>query len=594
MSKKRLDLQLVGKDRDEVLTPTDVISRGVTVPDELMQKVLSAAETKEKERAEKSGMGGNFMIRVAAVAAVLLAVVTFTPVRGYVAAAAEYVRSWADDLSSVKLKKTKNGFTVHILRTRVANDYLYVALDSRWEGYEYLVSDLMLSGEVYDNNGSKLTFTNDDVCDWLTIGDEIEELWKEDGTFNFKEFDNPWYAEIYIPGLMELMDSYDKTYTCQLHVSATSGHYDYDEEKNDWFWVLSDISDTLDFKFKIDRVESVITAKTYDLDYSCIFDDTKILLKELVAGQTESSLAIEITPPNELVTQLQEYAYGVTVDFGIVLCRVADDGSIPVKRSEDGLYEFANQDDLFYFHNDVVLKAHQEKYEVILSGKDKETIQKTDDRLYKLLATEGNNAKFKVVGCTYFEGDTSYHFSCLDFMTDGHLSPEYHEMDTQTIKRDSNGFWEKQTEVTAEKLSMEALVTQVSNGYDYGADISIEIGNIRYNGKPVYDEKEASKEVRLTVIDYEFTYLINGKRSSETPYEDITFKYVPPYYICVPENDGYAFTYIKYTVKEGDKWKEYVYYDPAYFNLADLKKEAAQAKEKWDAINSAEPFGIVG
>ena len=241
------------------------------VPDGLEQKVLDAmAERRESDEAKAdvhSDVRRKVAMRITAVAALF--------------------HHWVDDVFELNMTKSNNGVKVKLVSARLANEYLYVTLQGVKE--ELGETDLIyIEGSISDNAGHTV---------------KVEPQYYQGGW-------GEQYA-VYIPDLETVINSYDKKYTCDLKVTIAKGSYTIGSENlEDGFSVLlfeDEFNKTaeLNYRFKIEKISSVMNFKSYDIDRTMTFDEVydvyrgiELTLKKLMVSDICTNIVAEITPPD--------------------------------------------------------------------------------------------------------------------------------------------------------------------------------------------------------------------------------------------------------------------------------------------------------
>lgn len=285
-----------------------VITRVDTVDPELKKKTLERMLELKKEQERKAAARRKAVRRGFAVAAIIALVIAVTPLRGYVASAAENVvnaiHSWMEDVFHVGMKKTDNGCTVEIIEARVANDFLYLTVEENvkkvYNEKKGLYPLLYYYGTIYDNEGNSVNFAAGTQNSSFLEADPIT-VSQEDNSYNKS---NLSVYQIYIPGITDVIDSYDKNYSCDLHVCV----YQYPDDYYFYTWLIDEnlfyngISPcaSMDFKFQIEKLDPVVndSSKKYNIDYSITVDDIKFDFKKLCINENNSNIVVEIIPLN--------------------------------------------------------------------------------------------------------------------------------------------------------------------------------------------------------------------------------------------------------------------------------------------------------
>ena len=242
-------------------------SRIETAPEELMQRTLLAMQQREKETRQKKAAYKTFALRSAAIAAVITLLIVVTPMRGYVASAAENawnaIHNWVDDVFHVGLKQSDNGCTVEIIDARVANDFLYLTVQEDYTGFvnknpeEYYLSQ-QYNGSIYDDDNHTLKFSSGCVNMTSQNPDANDHSYQIKQTGEKYRYLREY--KIYLPELKKLIMSYDKEYYCDLSVNVLASANGQTKKKIAGF----------DFNFKIDKVYSVMESSEHPVERSCM------------------------------------------------------------------------------------------------------------------------------------------------------------------------------------------------------------------------------------------------------------------------------------------------------------------------------------
>lgn len=285
------------------------------VPEELEQRTLAAMtalrefqaeeEIREAERRAQGKTARN-LIRAAAAAAALALIITVTPLRGYVASAAESfyhaVHSWQEDVSPVGITKSADGCTVELVEARLSNELMYLTFDEDYteyadqirqlhaeepDLYDNLVLSADYTGEISDGEGHSIRFDNETMAavENLVMEDNRNTEY-EDTAHQIKQY------RIYLPGLKELINSKKKTYTVSVAVSPKARY------GGEAFETIT----TLNFSFALDEktITPVLSSQIFDIDYSYTVGNVRFDFEKLYVGKTESSFAVALTPTGDL------------------------------------------------------------------------------------------------------------------------------------------------------------------------------------------------------------------------------------------------------------------------------------------------------
>lgn len=620
--------------------------------------------------------------------------------------ATKSTHDWTQDLSVENEEKSSHDFHASVIEHRIANDTLYLGMQVYWDGetreklkasftlpdYSYFsiwdysfkryqgnqfemhttvgYFDLFLNGEITDSEGNTLTFdtqdiTLDDSGYWsiYSIRKELEALEdkinSEDedpetieaaddmrqGLYEkYRSIEGTYhYFEIYIPGLSQLIDSYDKDYTCQLTFSSTG--YLSTEEENVNETVASE---SITFQFPIDSIDSVVTTEQHAINKTYTVEGTKITLKTLTIGQTEDNITFDLTPSKNLTKAIKEnYDNGVTdkvwVDMDI--CLVPSDDSPIFTYDENGNTIMADETNLYRFYGDVLMdKNGKTTYSGMMSTKD----------YYgnNFISQLPKNAVFKIVSLSCGCADEQFRCSLLNSDV---ASTVYKRLKKQGIKLESNEI--NQTTVKAGKFTMDISAQKSDSA-------SFDIDDIAYNKQSLLEEipdysEEYYNDINgkyyidnsVRLLEYAFVYEGNGEirdynhecfsldynsyrdydsyRVSVLDYthyekyddgyyytddldpnvlthgaidydalreytdplaEDARPTLYPPF--AMPKEQVISPIYIKYRVKKKDKFTDYVYYNPNYIKINEVKKREKAHQKALDYFNSLPTFGV--
>lgn len=265
------------REDNERYEPMDLMLRGAEAPEELKRKVLAAMTERrrenEKKAQEKKKARKAFALRAAVIAAAIVTVAAATPMRGYVASAAESAwnafHSWMDDAFHVGMKKTSHGYSMEIIDARVSNDFLYFTT------YDNLDDCLVdFEGRIDDNKGNQRSFSVKNMS-----GSVYERL------------PGKKVYSIVIPDLNTLISSYSKQYTCRLTINAHQESAIGREE---------DRTASFSFKFKIKNIDSVIQVTEMHSNDMITIGDIDFKSWKLVATASEVYMLAEyeLNEPN--------------------------------------------------------------------------------------------------------------------------------------------------------------------------------------------------------------------------------------------------------------------------------------------------------
>lgn len=284
------------------------------VPAELEERTLKAMtalrefqaeeEAREAERRAQHKTARNF-IRAAAAAAALILAVTVTPLRGYVASAAEglyqAVHNRGEDVSPVNIKKSADGCTVEVVSARLSNEFIYLTFDEDYTEYAAqakqrygeasdspgnLVFSADYAGELSDGEGHAIRFGNDSMA---LVETTVLSAENENTVHQRKQY------KIYLPGLKEFITSKKKTYTLSVTVSPKARYGSQTAET----------ITSLDFSFAPDdkAIAPARSSQTFRIGYSYTVGNVRFDVQNLYVGETESNFAVMLTPTGDLAGQ---------------------------------------------------------------------------------------------------------------------------------------------------------------------------------------------------------------------------------------------------------------------------------------------------
>ena len=304
------------------------------VPESLEQRTLQAmaamrevqareaAQTEARKEAQKAVLRESrqfdkkTLLRGSAIAAALLLAVTLTPLRNFVANAADSVyhafHNAEDDVLGVNIGTTINGIEVETLNVRLSNEFVYLTLNENYNNYakkilqereELSNGDLQFSmnyvGNLSDNKGNTLSFDNGSMVpiDHITAAAEdtgaYAEYFEESEQYTKGHHDVTQY-KIYLPGLKQIINSERKKYTlkitCSPQISIGGGAAK----------PVSSDSGNFTIRLGTNYIESVLSTKVYEPDYSYTVRDIKFDFQKLYVGSTESNFVVELLPTGNL------------------------------------------------------------------------------------------------------------------------------------------------------------------------------------------------------------------------------------------------------------------------------------------------------
>lgn len=648
------------------------------------RRAENEANRKKKFNVQKiQGICQKPSMRVAAVAAVLALAMGFSPLRSYAAAAlrnaTKSTHDWTQDLSVENEEKSSHDFHASVIEHRIANDTLYLGMQIYWDGetleklqpsyddrymhfdryqgneFEMSIGcgtfDLFLNGEIADSEGNTLTFDTQDIADYdggywniYSISQEIHALeekadpydvdddaWKayEEAVKQYEEEYYTYYCfDIHIPKLSQLIDSYDKEYTCQFTLSSNGYRFTEDDDVDEKI-----AFESIDFQFKIGSIDSVITTEQHAINKTYDINGTKLTLKTLTTGQTENNISFDITPSKSRAKEMKE-DYNAGVDkiwMNMDICLMPNDDGPIFSHDSIGKTIMADNVDLYRFSGYALIDdPAKTTYSGVMSTEIDRTYYDTDDDTEFLgcnIITElPKNAAFKIVNISCGQSDAMFEYSLME---NDAATTVYKKLKNQSIKLD--GIETTKATVKAGKFSMEISADMTDSA-------SLELENIAYQNKSVlegiYDEFEVcgysyiDNSVRL--LDCAFVYKGNGEIrdyaaqhfwEGENPIGDINNHDIdpailthgaidcdalrqytdpmakdvrplvyPPY--AMPKEQIISPIYIKYRVKKKDKFTDYVYYHPDYIKVDELKKQEKAHQQALDYLNSLPTFGV--
>lgn len=310
------------------------------MPDsELMEDTIRKMEMLEKELGEKKSKKLKIVKKALLTAAVIALVITVTPMRKYVASAAANAynafHSWMEDVFHVGKVKSENGCSIEIIEARVSNDFLYLTVDENFDKLlskhrEKTYDDIyaVYYGTIKDNKGNSIDFSTKDVSSYCYAPDIVTSNKKYvssvekntnyyDKNYNESIITSNCY-KVYLPKLRDLINSYDKKYTCEVQVKVywLDENYQYDEEYYDISKNLNPniflnkdnlICDSITFKFGIQNIDSVMQTKEYISDYSVTFANVEFKFEKMYVSPAESSILVEIVPKNIDISKLKPH-----------------------------------------------------------------------------------------------------------------------------------------------------------------------------------------------------------------------------------------------------------------------------------------------
>lgn len=235
-------------------------------------------------------------MRAAAVAAVLLMMVTVTPIGGYVVNAAEEFYSWVQHIGT---RQTKKGLTVELIETGAAGDFLYLTVNESYsrdyiskdsETYEYTLPDIHYEGVLKDGRGHSLKFDSNQFLTLAYVNNDYADYYLHYKDRVFTDMDDDWYKtnrdftvnaqyKVYIPDLTDFITDAKGNYTCKLTVSS---------EKIGSKMKLK--------KFRLKNLDNVLNAKIYPLDRTVGRLGYAYYLNELQISSAGVNVIMEVAP----------------------------------------------------------------------------------------------------------------------------------------------------------------------------------------------------------------------------------------------------------------------------------------------------------
>lgn len=274
---------------------------GYSASDELRERVESAMVQRRDENKRKKTLKEeavkNAVMRVAVFAAMLTFIITVTPLRGYVANAANSFNTWTQDVFKVDMKETKNGCTIEITEVSVANDFLYLTVNENCEGKKNEDFHVNYSGTISQGLFHKITFdTNDRI-------ESDRGYLERDPAYDSEAND---LIKIYIPELKDFITDSNKQYKCKLTANVTD---------NDGKSLAR-----MKFNFKLGNVDGVLSSKDIPLNYTTKVEDLKFSFEKIeVSNNGTSELFVQIIPQNDF--KLDKY---VSIYVALNLCNTKE------------------------------------------------------------------------------------------------------------------------------------------------------------------------------------------------------------------------------------------------------------------------------
>ena len=586
----------------------EAIMQDCAEPDEeLINETLKAMTRRRTAKEQKTAARNKVFKKLVATAAIIAVAVGFTPLGGYVAHAAEDVYSWVKIVFHVGMKQSVDDIEFEVVESSIANNTLYFTLDTRanyymahngYEGSFYTDRSLLLdiSGEIADNKGNRLTFTDENIA--LNTDHNSEQV-TEDNMEQRQILG--WVNEyaVYLPDLEKLINSDKKNYTCTLHIKPHVYDNDGKEDK----------TDSAVISFPIKNVDAVVTSEEYDISYSYTLENIRFDFVKLHIGKTQSDILVKLTPKGDMKEVFSQYE---SLDKKILNASCYNDkfyhgdyfyveAYVSLPNSETPVYgswyeaglswergngyaEFTTASHLFRRDNDYyillnTLDSQNYRYDIISQLKGNMTFRVDGFRYYHEASVKGENENDTVIqvkenesvflltdsfqpeNCVYeYVEITGQNTKAIQPTTDIYKDEEndyfsfYTDDDNDTTLHFGNGKWAFD-------------VTYVSNYY-------VTINNIHHNGKWVEDNfyvkdgrfsaKKKGKTIRIYTNAYsgiDSTYDIPSQAilaKKQTP-DALEFEYLILRFDKIDENYnciGYSQYFLTNpNYKTAEQWK---------------------------------------
>ncbi len=256
----------------------------------------SDVDTSQGKRVKNTSSAEKIVMRVVAVVAAIVLIVTLTPLRGCVA-------NSIDQANLGKMKKSSKGCTVEIVEAKAANDFLYLTVNESYnkrsisrddETGRYILPDIYYSGSINSSDGDCLEFDSDNFL-YLQYASDDYGGYSDYGdySFNYKnrsvKIDDDWYKKhsnltfnaeykIYIPDLISFVEENGDDYTCSIDVSS-------EKTKSD-----------IKFKFALDDVNDVKNTKSYFVNHWVDVDEVLLVFQRVEISDSCVDVVIEWDP----------------------------------------------------------------------------------------------------------------------------------------------------------------------------------------------------------------------------------------------------------------------------------------------------------
>lgn len=312
----RNNLKIADSTRRE---PVEFIGRGYSLDPELQAATLKKMKELRKQKERKDALKRRAAKRAVLTAAIVALVILVTPLRGYVAAAAEEMYKalggWMTEVSHVGMKKSRNGCSVEIIEVRVANDFLYLTIDEDTD--EFLKKNpgeevsFYYYGTIKDNKGNKIDFSSSSSMSEYITSDYIitsnrAYSYRYTYTYNSETgqetvvYGGATQYKFYMPDIKEIINSYDKKYTCEVNACLikSSELFGIDAKSAK----KQSLCGNMKFKFDINNVEGIMEEKEYEFEENSYkVDNFEFVFEKAIVSPYTSNIIVEIIPLNDNV-----------------------------------------------------------------------------------------------------------------------------------------------------------------------------------------------------------------------------------------------------------------------------------------------------
>lgn len=288
-----------------------LITRVDPTPPALRQATLEGMMARREAKEARAGKRRQSMLRIAAAAAVLVLVLTATPLGGSMVSAAgdvydNILRDWRDSVFAVRLRQSDGVGTLEIIESRLANQFLYLTVKETFPASMvtrdeatgvYTRPRFTYAGSVKNSKGQTQVFDDSRVTVlWAISSDHdvyrngyenrIATERKASANGDDTAFTVNVQYRVYLPEITDLLSEGEKA-DCSIEAVSSTGS-------------------CLSFRFPLRDTDEAIHCRTYTLDRRFTVEGAAVTLQTLSFSPTEADLVLKIDPDASLSPEEKE------------------------------------------------------------------------------------------------------------------------------------------------------------------------------------------------------------------------------------------------------------------------------------------------